>query len=136
VTGMFARTLSLECPRGESGKGTFSADDPTTLPEAAQAIRSGKLPRKAGLILVHHGQQYDLTLQAETFAVSGAKIQPDEEAEGREILESRIEGLRGLKEALDLLFHAFSDRRIGGSWSDDLEQMQGWLKAKPRSRRA
>ncbi len=136
VTGMFARTLSLECPRGESGKGTFSAEDPTSLPEAAQAIRSGKLPRKAGLILVHHGQQYDLTLQAETFAVSGAKIQADEEAEGREILESRIEGLRGLKEALDLLFHAFCDRRIGESWSDDLEQMQGWLKAKPRSRRA
>ena len=52
VTGMFARTLALECPQGESGKGTITAEDPTQLPEAAQAIRSGKLPRKAGLILV------------------------------------------------------------------------------------
>lgn len=105
------------------------------MPEAAQAIRSGKLPRKAGLILVRHGEQYELTLQAETFAVSGAKIQIDEDAEGRGILEDRIEGLRGLKETLNLLFQAFCERRIGKSWSGDLEQMQGWLKTKPRARR-
>jgi len=135
VTGMFARTITLECPRGESGKGTISSDDPTYLPEAAQAIRSGKLPRKAGLILVRHGEQYELTLQAETFAVSAAKIHVDEDAEGRGILEDRIEGARGLKETLDLLFQAFCERRIGKNWSSDLEQMQGWLKAKPRARR-
>jgi hypothetical protein len=132
---MFARTLSLECPRGESGKGTISAEDPTYLPEAAQAIRSGKLPRKAGLILVRHGAQYELTLQAETFAVSGAKIQVDEDAEGRGVLEGRIESLRGLKATLDLLFQAFCERRIGENWSGDLEHLQGWLKTKPRAKR-
>lgn len=136
LNGMFAKTLTLECPRGESGKGTISADDPTYLPEAAQAIRSGKLPRKAGLILVRHGEQYELTLQAETFAVSGAKVQVDEDAEGRGILEGRIESLRGLKETLDLLFQVFCQRRIGKTWSADLEQMRGWLAAKPRARRA
>lgn len=130
VTGMFAKTLSLECPRGESGKGTISADDPTTLPEAAQAIRSGKLPRKAGLMLARHGQPYELTLQAETFAVSGAKVQAVEDAEGRAVLEGRIESLRGLKETLDLLLQAFCERRVGEPWSDDLSQMQNWLKAR------
>ena len=135
VTGMFARTLALECPQGESGKGTISSEDPTSLPEAAQAIRSGKLPRKAGLILVRHGQQYELTLQAETFAVSGAKIQIDEDAEGRGILEDRIDSLRELRETLDLLFHAFCVQRIGENWSSDLKQMRAWLKAKPRARR-
>jgi len=135
VTGMFARTLALECPRGESGKGTIAAEDPTYLPEAAQAIRSGKLPRKAGLILVRHGEQYELTLQAETFVVSGAKIQVDEAAEGRGILEDRIESLRGLKATLGLLFQAFCERRIGKGWSGDLEQMRGWLKTRPRARR-
>jgi hypothetical protein len=135
VTGMFARTLMLECPRGESGKGTIAAEDPTQLPEAAQAIRSGKLPRKAGLILVRHGTQCELTLQAETFAVSGAKIQVDEDAEGRAVLEDRIEGLRGLKETLDLLFQAFCQRRTGNAWSGDLGQIRTWLKAKPRPRR-
>jgi hypothetical protein len=136
VTGMFTRTLALECPRGESGKGTITAEDPTQLPEAAQAIGSGKLPRKAGLILVRHGVQYELVLQAESFAVSGAKIQVDEEAEGRGILEDRIENLRVMKETLDLLFQAFCTRRIGKEWSDDLKQMRSWLKARPRGRRA
>lgn len=134
VTGMFARTISLECPRGESGKGTISSADPTQLPEAAQAIRSGKLPRKAGLILVRHGEQYELTLQAETFAVSGAKVPIDEDAEGRGILEGRIESLRGLKQTLDLLFQAFCERRIGKRWSSDLQAMRQWLKSKPGTR--
>lgn len=136
VTGMFARTLALECPQGESGKGTISSEDPTSLPEAAQAIRSGKLPRKAGLILVRHGQQYELTLQAETFAVSGAKIQVDEDAEGRGILEDRIDSLRELRETFDLLFQGFCVQRVGENWSSDLKQMRAWLKAKPRARRA
>ena len=56
-------------------------------------------------------------------------------AEGRGILEDRIESLRGLKETLDLLFQAFCERRIGKGWSGDLGQMQGWLNAKPRARR-
>ncbi len=42
-------------------------------------------------------------------------------------MEDRIESLRGLKETLDLLFQAFCQRRIGKSWSGDLEQMRGWL---------
>ncbi len=126
---MFARTLALECPLGESGKGTLSAEDPTRLPEAAQAIRSGKLPRKAGLTLVRHGQQYELTLQAETFAVSGAKVQTDDDAVGREIQESRIESLRHLWQTLGLLYQTFCARRIGEAWSTDLGQMRRWLKS-------
>ena len=62
---------------------------------AVQAIPSGELPLKAGMILVRHGEQYELTFQAETFAVSGAKIQIDDDAERRGILEDCSEGLRG-----------------------------------------
>ena len=57
--------------------GVLSADHDLLerkVPEAALAIQSGKLPRKAGLTLVRGAEQYDLTLQAETFAISGAKI--------------------------------------------------------------
>ena len=94
VAGMFARSLSVQCPLGESGKGTISAEGPTSLPEAVQAIRSGKLPRKAGLTLVRFGEQYDLTLQAETFSVSGAKVRIEEKVDGRGIMEDRVDGLR------------------------------------------
>lgn len=131
VTGMLARTLALQCPRDVSGKETITAEGPSQLPEAAQAIRSGKLPRKAGMVLVRHGEQYELVLQAETFLVSGARIRAEEKAEGRGILEDRIESLRGLAETLELLFGAFCERRIGKHWSGELEEIRRWLKSDP-----
>jgi len=134
VTGMLARTLRLECPEGESGKETITAGSPVKLPEAAQAIRTGKLPRKAGLTLVRHGQQYELAIQAETFAVSGAKIQSQESSEGRGVVEDRIESVRDLNETLDLLFGAFCERRIGKGWSAELSQVRRWLKGEATAR--
>jgi hypothetical protein len=127
VTAMLARTLTLECPRGESGKETITAESPVQLPEARQAIRSGKLPRKSGLILVRNGEQYEFVLQAETFAIGGAKIQLDESGVGRGRQEDRIEGVRHLSETLALLFGAFCERRIGKAWSRELEQIRRWL---------
>ena len=139
VTGMLARTLTLQCPRAESGKETITAEMPVRLPEAAQAIRSGKLPRKSGLVLVRNGEQYDLVLQAETFSVSGAKIQTTEADEdtdqGRGMVEDRIESFRALHETLDLLFQAFCQRRIGKEWSGELEKMRRWLKADPSKKK-
>ena len=132
VTGMFARTLSLQCPRDESGKETITAESPVRLPEAAQAIRTGKLPRKAGLTLVRHGVQYELTLQAETFTISGAKMRTEDAAEapqGRGILEDRIDSVHALHETVALLFHAFCERRIGNKWQSELGPMRRWLKA-------
>lgn len=129
VTGMLARTLVLQCPRGESGKETITAEGPATLPEAAQAIRSGKLPRRAGLTLVRQGEQFDLVLQAETFTVSGAKVHTEEEgAEGRGVLEDRLEGLRNLNETLELLYRAFLEQRVGKSWATELGKIRRWLK--------
>src|SRR4051812_26380455 len=74
VTLMLARTLTLECPRGQTGHETISHEGPTRLPEARRAIQSGKLPRKVGLTLVRHDQQYELVVHAETLAVGGAKL--------------------------------------------------------------
>jgi hypothetical protein len=134
VTGMFARTLSLQCPRDESGKETITAESPVRLPEASQAIRSGKLPRKAGLTLVRQGEQYELVLQAETFTISGAKIiteDTDDTRDGRGVLETRLESVRALHETVDLLFRAFCQRRLGKDWSGDLDKIRRWLKTDP-----
>ncbi len=76
----------------------------------------GKLPRKAGLVLVRFGQQYDLTLQAESFSISGAKLQADKEAQGVEVLESRIDAIRTLNETVDLLFESFCQLRVSKNW--------------------
>jgi hypothetical protein len=136
VTGMIARTLVLECPRGQTGRETISSEGPASLPEARRAIQAGKLPRKAGLTLVRHDRPYELTLTAETLAVSGARMPASEESEEQARHEERVTLLRELRETLDLLFDAFNRRRCGGAWAKDLAKIQAWLRDEGRPRRS
>jgi hypothetical protein len=134
ATGMFARTLTLDCPLAESGRETISAECPVALPEAVLAIRSGKLPRKAGLTVVRHDEQYDLAIQAETFTVSGAKIkQLGTDDSGDIPAEDRITSFREMNETLDLLFQVFCDRRLGKAWKTELKAMRQWLQVESSS---
>jgi hypothetical protein len=134
VTVMLARTLTLECPRGQTGHETITSEGPARLPEARRAIQSGKLPRKAGLTLVRHADQYELTLQAETLAVGAAKLPAGDEsiAEPRARLEERATQLRGLIETLDLLYDAFGQKRLTAAWEEELPRIQKWLKRDDR----
>ncbi len=131
---MLTRTLMLECPRGQTGRQSISSDGPTRLPEARRAIQSGKLPRKVGLLVVRHDAQYELTLQAETLAVSGAKLPAPEASEERARLEERIVQVRHLLETLDLLYDAFTSKRASDQWSKELTKMQKWLAREERGR--
>jgi hypothetical protein len=131
VAVMLAKTLMLDCPRGETGRDSLTDDAPTRLPEALRALQAGKLPRKAGLILVRHAAQYEFTLQAETLAVSGAAL-PKPEDEGlapHDVKSARFDSLRHLTETLDLLFDAYRRRRIGKSWSKEVDRIKRWLTA-------
>jgi hypothetical protein len=133
VTLMLARTLTLECPRGVTGHETISHEGPTRLPEARRAIQSGKLPRKVGLTMVRHSEQYELALHAETLAVGGAKLPPpDEASDARGKLDDRANQLRSLIETLDLLYDAFGQKRFGKDWEKELLGMQKWLKREER----
>lgn len=133
VVVMLNRTLTLECPRADSGKETITAESPVRLPEAHHALKFGKLPRKSGLMLVRNGVQYDFVLQAESFGVSGGKIKFSEqdEADGESAEHLRIEGLRSLVESLDLLYAKFLERRIAKSWSNDIKEIRRWLTREP-----
>lgn len=134
---MIARTLTLECPRGQTGHETISHLGPTRLPEAKRAVQAGKLPRKAGLTVVRHSDQYELTLHAETLAVGAAKLPnlPEDVTEPRAKLEERATQIRNLVETLDLLYDAFGQQRLGKQWTDTLPKMQRWL-AQPERKAA
>jgi hypothetical protein len=134
VTAMIARTLQLECPRGMTGKESITSDGPARLPEARRAVQAGKWPRKAGLILVRHDHQYELTLQAEKLAISGAKLPQLENLEERARREERVTQVRHLLETLDLLYDAFGKRRLGNHWPKELGKMQKWLQREEPSR--
>jgi hypothetical protein len=125
---MLTQTLVLECPRGQTGRETINSDAPTRLPEARRALQSGKMPRKTGMTVVRHDQQYELTLQAETLAVSGARLPAPEASDERARLEERITQLRDLLETLDLLYDTFATRRASDAWPKELARMQKWLK--------
>lgn len=141
---VIVKQLSLECPWAETGKETITCDGPTQLPEARRAIQSGKLPRKAGIILSRQGQQYEFTLQAETFNVSGASLpKPDEDAvtngngnsdgngqsNGRVSAEERLEQIRHLAESIDLLYGAFLKQRLASDWTAKRDRIRKWLRA-------
>jgi hypothetical protein len=131
VAVMLTKTLTLDCPRGETGRDCLTDESPTRLPEAFRALQSGKLPRKAGLILVRHGAQYELALQAESLAVSSASIpKPDDGKPGaEEVRIARIDSLRHLAQTIDLLFDAFRRRRAGPGWSQEVSRIRRWLTA-------
>ena len=132
VTVMLAKTLTLECPYGETGKETITAECPVKLPEALQAIRSGKLPRKTGMTFIRDGRQFDLVLQAEGFGISGAKIHLDDDEEFED--EDRINAIRLLSETTDLLFHTFCDRRSSDDWLDDQKSISKWIRSTDKVR--
>ena len=112
---------------------TSGSDSPPRLPEARRAIQSGKLPRKVGLTLVRHSEQYELAIHAETLAVGGAKLPPpDEAADARGKLDDRANQLRALIETLDLLYNAFGQKRFSPEWEPELAGMQKWLKREER----
>ncbi len=131
---MLTRTLVLECPRGQSGKETITSEAPTRLPEARKAIQSGKLPRKVGLIMVRHDQQYELTFQGESLVLSGARLPAPEADDERARLEERVTQLRHLLETLDLLYDTFNRDRTSDNWARELARIQKWLQREERTR--
>lgn len=128
VAVMIARSLQLECPRGQTGRESISSDGPTRLPEAHRAIQAGKLPRKMGLTLVRHDAQYELTLQAESLAIGAAKLPTPEAEDARARVEERVTQVRHLLETTDLLYAAFLQHRLGDGWTKETGKIKKWLR--------
>lgn len=128
VAVMIARTLALECPRGQSGRESISSDGPSKLPEAHRAIQAGKLPRKMGITLVRQDSQYEFALQAETLAIGSARLPPVDAEDDRARLDERVVQIRHLLETVDLLYTAFLDHRLGDGWTKEVAKIKKWLK--------
>src|ERR1019366_7099513 len=56
VTIFIDRSLDLDCAYGQTGRDSLRGDGPSRMPEARDGLRSGKVPRKAGLLLHVNGQ--------------------------------------------------------------------------------
>jgi hypothetical protein len=130
----FDKSLDLDCVFGQTGRDGLRGDGVTQMPEAVDALRSGKVPRKAGIILESSGAQYTLTLSAEALAAGSLKLPNVEEAENPRVLfEERISMLRDFTVVLENLYGAFLKIRFSSAWESQVTTIRQWIM---QSRRA
>jgi hypothetical protein len=128
VTIYIDRSLDLDCSYGQTGRDTLKGDGPSRMPEARDALRSGKVPRKAGMIIDAGRQQYTFTLNPEQMSLGSAKLPEVEDADGpRALFEERVTLLRDLCAGLDGLFDAFLKVRGSGAWEGHVNGMRRWI---------
>ena len=128
VTIFFDRWLDLDCAYGQTGRDVLRADGAARMPEALDALRSGKVPRRAGLILEAAGHQFHVTVGAETMSISTLKLPEVEEAENPRVLfEERIAMLRDFCRALDGALEAFLKARASSAWESQAHGIRKWI---------
>lgn len=124
---LFDRMLDLDCVFGATGRDTLKGDGVARMPEAIDALRSGKVPRKAGLVLDAFGHNLHLTLAAETLGVNGLKLPEVQGDTPRVVFEERIGVLRDFSRALDALYATFLKLRLGAGWETQVGNIRRWI---------
>ncbi|HEX8524942.1 MAG TPA: hypothetical protein VF669_22015 [Tepidisphaeraceae bacterium] len=133
ITLMIDRSLDLDCAYGQSGKDSLKGTAPSKFPEARDALRTGKLPRKAGMLLDVHNQQYAFTFNPESFTLNSTKLPDVEEAETPRVLfEERITLLRDLCQSMDALFETFLKVRASSAWESQTGNIRRWIHQAPK----
>jgi len=122
------KTLDMECAWGIGGKQSLRGDAPTRLREAAEALRTGKWPRKAGLILSDGEQQWELTLQSDALTIGSAALPEITDAQSpRELIEARLDRIAKLAALIDELYTRFLADRVSGRWPGVKAQVGEWI---------
>jgi hypothetical protein len=128
VTLYIDRSLDLDCAYGQTGRDTLKGDGPSRMPEAKDALRSGKLPRRAGLVVDAFKQQFSLNLNPEAMALGGVKLPEVEDAEtSRIVFEERVSLIRDLCQAIDGLFDTFLKVRASSAWEGQVNGLRKWI---------
>jgi hypothetical protein len=128
TTIFFDRALELSCAYGQTGHDLIRSVGPSRTPEARDALRIGKVPRKAGLLIEAMGQQFNLNLAAETLSVTAARLPVVEEADTpRKVFEERIGHLRDLSRTIDALYEAFLKIRASSAWESQCGAIRKWI---------
>jgi hypothetical protein len=137
VAFVIDRSLDMDCAWQVTGRQMLRADGPTRLPEALVALRTGKWPRKVGLILAADGEEWTLALQGDRFLVSGARLPRPAEppASPREAIEQRMSSIAALDAALVDLYRTFLDRRTASGWSSERARISEWIQSLGATRR-
>ena len=128
VTVYIDRSLDLDCAYGQTGRDALRGEGPARMPEAKDGLRTGKVPRRAGLIVDAAGQQSSFTLNGEALGVGSLKLPDVEDADSpRVVFEERVGMLRQVSKTLDALFDAFLKTRAGSAWEGYTNGVRRWI---------
>ncbi len=128
VTVFLDRHLDLDCAYSQTGKDGLRGWTPHYTPEARYALRTGKLPRKAGILLHAAGADYQFKINFETFELSTTKLPDIEEADTPRVLfEERITYLRDLNRHISRLFETFLAIRLSSEWNTEVARLHDWI---------
>jgi hypothetical protein len=133
VTIFIDRSLDLDCAYGQTGKDSLRGDGPSRMPEAKDGLRTGKVPRKAGITLDSRGQQFTFNFNPEQMSFGSTKLPEVEEAETPRVLfEERISHLRDFCKAVDALYDTFLKLRASGTWEGHTSGIRRWIMQSPK----
>lgn len=126
------KSLLLDCSFGQSGKDTIHDDGCTRSPEAKEALRIGKIPRRAGLSMVIAKSSFYAMFNPETFVFGGTKLPDIEEVDSfHAMFEERISLIADLCEGVDSMFEAFLAERLDNLvWPSVVENVSAWINPK------
>lgn len=125
------QALDMDCAWEMTGKQTLRGDAPTRLPEAGDALKTGKWPRKVGLIVADNEYQWQLNLQGDQMTVGAAQLPEfDDASTPREVAERRFDLVTQMSATLDALYDTFLDKRAGGQWKGTREKIATWIKTR------
>ena len=128
ATVFFDRSLDLDCSYGMTGRDALRGDGVTRMPEALDGLRSGKVPRKAGLTVEFTGDQFSFSINGESFAITALKLPEVEEADTPRVLfEERIAMLRMFSILIDSLFRDFLKTRFSSTWPGRTKDISKWI---------
>lgn len=136
VAVVIDKVVDVECPWGVGGKASLRGPLPTQSPEATKALQAGKWPRKLGLLLAAHGQEFECVLQGDRFAVSGLKLQGVSEAAKTPRLETeeRLDQIGTFDAVLMGLYEHFLSERFGKGWPSRRQQISEWIVTRSAAR--
>ena len=132
---VFEKHMLLEYGEGDASETLICRGLQTELREARAALKLGKKPEQARIMISKNDFEYHVTLSAGLFEFRNVKLPKtvdsadegdDQDAVEGRILE-RISLLEELTGIMNELYRMFLTRRVSDEWSEELLKIRNWI---------
>jgi hypothetical protein len=113
----------------EKEQSKLTGGAPSGTPEAREAMRRGKLPTQAKVVIQREDQMFVFVLGADALSLSAVKIPALVKGEGESPFYERIGLIEELEVAVETLFRDFLLLRLSAAWSRDaIPALRAWMR--------